>query len=80
MKPMEEHMAGIGIDVEHRNFVKAIFRDNFRITGFAKHRGKGAYAFDPRKLDNPSFMMILHIELLSNMVHLGVLGMICWDW
>src|SRR5260221_10423008 len=33
-----------------------IFRDNFRITGFAKHRGKGAYAFDLRKLNNPSFM------------------------
>ncbi len=79
MKLAEECMAGIGIDVGCRYFVEAIFSNNFRITDFTKHRGRGAYAFDTRKLDNSSFTMPLHIKLLSNMVHLGVLGMVCWD-
>jgi len=79
MKLMEEYMTRIGIDVECRYPVKASFRDNFRITSLTKHRGKGAFTLDTRKLNNPSFAMPMHIKLLSNMVHLGVPGMVCWD-
>jgi len=73
-------MAGIGVDVEYRYFVKAIFRDRFKDHRLYQAQGQGAYAFDPRKLDNPSLQCpSLQIELLSNVVHLGVLGMVCWD-
>ena len=75
MKLTEEVMSRIGINVECRNFVEAIFRDNLRIADLPKHRGKGAYAFNPRKLNNACFMMPMHVKLLSNMVHL-----MSWEW
>ena len=80
MKLTEEHMNRVGIDVECRYPVKANVRDNFRIAGLTKYRGKGTFALYTRKLNNPGFVMPMHIKFLSNVVHLGVPGTMCRDW
>ena len=73
-------MTRIGIDVECRDPFKAIFRNKLGITDLTKHRGKGAYPLDTRKLNNSSFPMPMHIHILSNVVHLGIPGMVKCDW